>query len=120
MGMVFGKAIACNNDDALEGVQIIIRDDACKIPDGSESFIGYTSNKLPDPSLRTTSPDGFFFATNVPPGQWVLEMYVASGEGHRHIGSAPVLVKAVRVSLVDVRVGRDDGVVMPPECLSCP
>jgi hypothetical protein len=120
MGMVFGKAIACNNDDALEGVQIIIRDDACKIPTGSESFIGYTSNKLPDPSLRTTSADGFFFATNVPPGTWTLEMVEASADGHRLIGSAPVVVKADSVSLVDVRVGRDDGVVMPPECLSCP
>lgn len=118
-GMVFGKAIACNNDDALEGVQIIIRDDACKVPDGAESFVGYTSNRLPDPSLRATSNDGFFFAMNVPPGSWVLEMYEASGDGYRHIGSAPVDVVADAVSLVDVRVGRDDGVVMPPECFGC-
>lgn len=113
-GMVFGKAVGCDYE-ALENLQVLVRDADCQVPDGS--LVGYTTNELPDPGARATTPDGFFFGMNVPPGDWVLEMYRAVGDGFELVGAAPATVEPDGVTLVDIFVGRDDGQVMPMECL---
>jgi hypothetical protein len=115
-GLLFGKAVGCDYE-ALANIQILLRDANCRVPEGS--LVGYTASELPAPGERATTTDGFFFVMNVPPGQYTLEAYRITGDGHELIGSAPAIVEADGVGLVDVFIGRDDGQVMPEECLSC-
>lgn len=115
-GMLFGKAVGCDYE-ALVNMQVLVRDTDCRVPEGS--LVGYTANELPAPGERATTADGFFFVMNVPPGDYTLEMYRVTGDGNELVGSAPAIVEADGVSLVDIFVGRDDGQVMPEECLAC-
>jgi hypothetical protein len=115
-GMLFGKAVGCDFE-AIANVQVLVRDANCRVPEGS--LVGYTAGELPAPGERATTTDGFYFVMNVPPGDYTLEMYRVTDGGNALIGSAPATVEPDGVSLVDVFIGRDDGQVMPDECLAC-
>jgi len=116
-GMVFGKAIGCDGE-AISNVQVLVRDASCKVPGGS--LVGYTSNEIPNTLLRGTSADGYFFAVNVPAGDWVVEMYGDNGDGtFALLGSAPVSMEPDGVTLVDIKAGRSDGLHLPAACVSC-
>jgi hypothetical protein len=79
---------------------------------------GYTNNELPDAFARATTPDGFYFVSNIPPGTWTLEGYVRDGESFRLVASAPLVVRAGQVSLVDLQIGRSDGIRLKAGCTS--
>jgi hypothetical protein len=113
-GIVFGKAAGCDGDSAVDRVQVIVRDADCKVP--PDYAAGYTSNRVPDVFLAATSTEGFFFAMNVPPGDWILEGYVQDGDSFRVVAQTPVTVSAEEVTLADLALGRDDGLVVPPGC----
>ena len=115
-GIVFGKTVDCNGEDALANVQVILRDAECQLPANSEYAMAYTSNEVPDPFLRATSEDGFYFAMNVPPGEWIVDMFATDGTW---LGSAPVVVEADTITLADINVGREDGIDVPVECTAC-
>lgn len=115
-GFVFGKAAGCDGDVAVDKVQILVRDESCSVP---QSFSpGYTTNETPDAFARATTADGFFFGSNVPPGEWILEGYVRDGESFRLVASAPITVRAKEVTLVDLQLGRSDGVRLKERCRS--
>lgn len=113
-GIVFGKATGCDGDAAVDRVQVLVRDADCKVP--ADFAAGYTTNRVPDAFLASTSAEGFFFAMNLPPGAWVLEGYVSDGDAFRLVAAAPITIAADEVTLADLAVGRDDGLVVPPGC----
>jgi hypothetical protein len=53
----------------------------------------------------------------VPPGEWQLDGFAWEG-GLLNVGSAPVTVLADAVTMVDIHVGRDDGVGYPEICFA--
>jgi hypothetical protein len=113
-GIVFGKATGCDGDAAVDRVQVIVRDADCQVPEGFAA--GYTTNRVPDAFLASTSEEGFFFAMNIPPGDWTLEGYVPDGDSFRLIAAAPIAIAADEITLADLALGRDDGLVVPPAC----
>jgi hypothetical protein len=116
-GFVFGKVAGCDGDTAVDKVQILVRNDTCSVP---QSFsTGYTDNELPSGFVNATTDDGFFFASNVPPGEWTLEGYVKTTDGFRLIAAAPMAVRAREVTLVDLQIGRSDGVRTKAGCRGC-
>ncbi len=115
-GIVFGKAAGCDGDSAVDRVQVLVRDADCKVP--ADFAAGYTTNRVPDVFLASTSAEGFFFAMNVPPGDWILEGYVPDGDSFRLVAQSPVTVAADEVTLADLAMGRDDGLVVPSACRS--
>lgn len=115
-GFIFGKAVGCDGDVAVDKLQVLVRDDSCSVP--ATYSPGYTSNELPDAFARSTTPDGFFFVSNIPPGTWTLEGYVRDGESFRLVASAPLVVRAGQVSLVDLQIGRSDGLRLKAGCTS--
>jgi hypothetical protein len=120
-GSIFGRAIACD-DRVLDGVHVVLRDGACRSAQGDGAVVGYTLSGmggLVDPTAIATSADGSFFVLNAPPGSFVLDLFETTETGSRLLGSAPVVVTADEVSVVDVRAGRTDGVRVPESCFRC-
>jgi hypothetical protein len=115
-GFAFGKAVGCDGDVAVEKLQVLVRDENCTVPPLFSP--GYTTNELPDAFARATTADGFFFVSNVPPGTWTLEGYVTDGDSFRLVASAPMTVRAKEVTLVDLQIGRSDGVRLKANCTS--
>jgi hypothetical protein len=115
-GFIFGKVVGCDGEIAVDKVQALVRDENCSVP--STYSPGYTTNETPDAFARATTDDGFFFVSNIPPGTWTLEGYVRDGESFRLVASAPIVVRASQVSLVDLQIGRSDGVRLKAGCTS--
>jgi len=113
-GMMFGRAFDCIFESVVNA-QIVIRDADCKI--STEALVGYTTNELPDPYARATTADGFYFGINIPAGDWFVDMYGQNADGGFDLlGSAPATVEPDTVTLVDVAIGRSDGLVVPMAC----
>jgi hypothetical protein len=119
-GSVVGIARGCD-DEPLGGVQVVIRDADCKTPDSAVA--GYFSNQIPDAFRAETSDDGVYAVFDVPPGNYVVDMYIArdqeAGELHELAGESPVEIVAGAVTVADIRIGRQDGVYYPPSCFGC-
>lgn len=120
-GALFGRVIGCDGAPVV-GAHVAVRDGACRAIDDEGASTAYTrfgAFTLVDPALVATSDDGGFFAVNVPEGGYVVEAFVTDGDVTRPIGRAPVAVAGDEVALVDVQVGRADGVALPAACARC-
>jgi hypothetical protein len=120
-GAIFGRTIACDNR-VLDGAHVVLRDGACQSAEREGAKVGYAmagGQAFVDPFALATSDDGSFFVLNAPAGTWVLDMFETTEVGSRLLGSAPVVVSAGGVSLVDIRAGRTDGVRLPDACARC-
>jgi len=120
-GALFGRVVGCDGAPIV-GAHVVVRDGACRAIDDEGGATGYTrfgAFAVVDPALRATSDDGGFFAVNVPEGGYVVEAFVTDGEVTRPIGRAPVAIAGDEVALVDVQVGRADGVALPAACARC-
>lgn len=115
-GFIFGKAVGCDGDAAVEKMQVLVRDESCSVP--ATYSPGYTSNEIPDAFARATTADGFFFVSNIPPGDWTLEGYVTDGDSFRLVAAAPLTVRAGQVAMVDLQIGRSDGLRLKAGCTS--
>lgn len=117
-GSLVGVVRDCDGEP-LEGAQVIVRDAECDVP--SSWVPGYFSNQIPDVFRASTSADGVWAGLDVPPGEYVLEAYIAADEEGELLllGSAPVVVQADAVVIADLQPGRSDGVKIPDACRSC-
>ena len=113
-GQVVGAIYDCDGD-RIEGAQVVITDERGNIP---ESMMArYFVDEFPNRSQPHTSDDGLWMLLNVPPGNWVVNGYVADGlGGHALIGKAPVTVLPDSIIIASVFTGIANGVRFPPEC----
>lgn len=120
-GALFGRVIGCDAAP-VGGAFIVLRDGACRTIADEGGALGYTrlgAFTLVDPSAIATSEDGGFFVANVPEGHYVVEAFATVEGALVALGRAPVAVVGNEVALVDVQVGRADGVALPAGCARC-
>jgi hypothetical protein len=115
-GAVVGLVRGCDEEPLL-GAQVIVRDADCQVP---ASWVpGYFSNQIPDAFRAETSDDGVWAGMDVPPGEYVAEAYINTGDGLVLLASAPVQVRADSVTVADLHAGRSDGIKLPDSCTGC-
>jgi hypothetical protein len=115
-GVVVGTAFDCN-DDELENAQVVLHDADGWIP--PDLVVKYFQDGFPDRALTDTTHDGLWLIANVPPGDWIVDTYVADGAGgHSLVGSAVAPTFSDGLYVASTFVGREGGVKYPETCLS--
>ena len=117
-GLVIGTALDCDGE-RLEGAQVVMRDASTgALAEGH--IVKYFVQDFPNRDQEETSADGLWIAIDVPPGDWVAELYTSDGAGgHDLMASTPVQVRAESLHMIETQVGHQTGVVMPTACLDC-
>ncbi|RME26014.1 MAG: hypothetical protein D6798_07595 [Deltaproteobacteria bacterium] len=115
-GTIAGTALDCGGD-ALEGVQVVITDDAGNIPDSL--VVKYFVDSFPNRDQPYTSEDGLWVAINVPEGTWNVDMYAydASLDDHVLLGRTKAYVFANSIMISNVYTGWEDGKRYPDICV---
>ncbi len=98
----------------IEGVQVVVRDLAGNIPEGI--FIRYYEEKFPNREGTHTSADGLWTAIDVPPGDYVVEMWGQIEGEARILGTTQVKSSADSINIANIFAGYD-GVKVPDDCL---
>lgn len=123
-GIVAGVAYDCNND-AMPGVQVLVKDSSGNIIDGgiigngavNGAKAGYFVDEYPSREQIETSEDGIWVLVDVPVGVVTVEAYIADGSGgHRHLASTTLEVLADSINISSLYAGIGDGVRMPDSC----
>ena len=115
-GIVAGGAYDCNGDP-IEGVQAIAR--SVDNPQGyfDDQVVKYFVKSFPNRNQLHTSEDGLWVIVNVPPGDALVELWVADGAGgHTMIGTTELLVEADSINISSGYFGYT-GIVYPESCL---
>jgi hypothetical protein len=117
-GLVVGTALDCDGE-RFEGAQVVVRDASTgALAEGH--VVKYFVDDFPNRNQAETSADGLWVAIDVPPGDWVAELYTSDGAGgHDLMSSTPVQVRAESFHIIETQVGHQTGVVMPAACLDC-
>ncbi len=115
-GTIAGTANDCGGDP-LEGVQVVITDDAGNIPDSL--VVKYFIDSFPNRDQPYTSDDGLWVAINVPEGTWNVEMYAydATLDDHVLIGKTTAYVFAESIMVSNVYARFEDGKRYPDICV---
>ena len=115
-GIVAGRAYDCAGNN-LQGLQVMIEDASGSIP--SDVVAKYFIDDFPNRNQAYTSEDGLWILMDVPVGDWVVKGYVADGlGGHTLVARTELKVLADSINISSIYAGIEDGVKMPPECLT--
>ena len=115
-GIVAGRAYDCAGNN-LQGLQVMIEDSSGSIPD--DVVAKYFIDDFPNRNQPYTSEDGLWILMDVPVGDWVVKGYVADGlGGHTLVARTELKVLADSINISSIYAGIEDGVKMPPECLT--
>lgn len=113
--IIAGTAYDCN-EDGIMNAQVFIHDADGHAPPDAQ--IRYFANGLPNSDQPYTNDDGLWSAINVPPGLWVVDVYVWDGTQHMLIGSTGLNIQPDSVNISNIYTGIDDGIYYPASCLA--
>jgi len=123
--VIAGTAFGCGRDpslptdddsDKLEGVQVIVYDEAGNIP--QSLTVNYFVDDFPNRDQPWTSPDGLWVAANVPAGNLRVEMWGLVGGAPTLLGATQVLSEAGSINIGNLFTGYGDGVKYPEGCVA--
>ncbi len=114
-GTIAGTASDCGGDP-IEGVQVVVTDDAGNIPESL--VVKYFVDSFPNRDQPHTSEDGLWVAINIPTGTWNVDMYAYdSGTGdYSLIGRTTAFVFAESIMVSNVYARFEDGKRYPEIC----
>ena len=122
--IIAGTMFGCGRNPALpseddtekvEGVQVIVYDDAGNIP--PEMQINYFTERFPNRDQLHTSPDGLWVASNVPPGRLRVEAWGLIDGTLTLVGATVLDSEADSINIANIFAGYGDGVKYPASCL---
>ncbi len=112
--IIAGTAYDCN-EEPIQHAQVFIHDADGNIP--ADLAVRYFANKLPNSDQPDTNDDGLWSAVNVPPGEWIVEMWVNNGTDLEMLGATHLTIMPDSVVISNIYTGIDDGVYLPASCL---
>lgn len=112
--IIAGTAYDCN-EDPIQHAQVFIHDASGAIP--ADLAVRYFANGLPNSDQPDTNDDGLWSAINVPPGEWIVEMWVYDGAAPMLLGTTNLTMEPDSVVISNIYTGIDDGVYLPASCL---
>ncbi|MSQ03822.1 MAG: hypothetical protein EXR71_18365 [Myxococcales bacterium] len=115
--MVLGTVLDCGGEP-VEHAQVFVHDDR---GDGAPDAEVYYFDDYSFPATRDEQPDasdnGQWLALNLPDGEWTADAWGWDGSDYVRLGSTPLLAREGAVTLIDIQVNTDEGVVWPDSCL---
>lgn len=112
--IIAGTAYDCN-EDPIQHAQVFIHDADGNIP--ADLAVRYFANGLPNSDQPDSNDDGLWSAINVPPGEWIVEMWVYNGTELQMLGSTHLTMMPDSVVVSNIYTGIDGGVYLPASCL---
>lgn len=120
--IIAGTAYDCAGSGIMNA-QVYIHDAAGNSPEWTEDNpfgVYYFANGLPtdNESQAWTNDDGLWASMNVPPGDWIVDMYGWDGTAHVLLGSTSLRANAGAVYISNIYSGIEDGIGYPASCLA--
>lgn len=112
--IIAGTAYDCDQQK-IQHAQVFIHDADGNIP--PDIAIRYFDNGLPNSDQPDTNDDGLWSAINIPPGDWIVEMWVYDGTTQVLMGATHLTMMPDSVVISNIYTGVDDGVYLPASCL---
>ncbi len=113
--IIAGTAYDCNMGK-IQHAQVYIHDADGNVP--PDLAVRYFANNLPNSDQPDTNDDGLWSAINVPPGDWIVEMWVWDGTQYLMMGSTHLTMEPDSVVISNIYTGIEDGVYLPASCLA--
>ncbi len=112
-GVIAGTAYGCDGEP-LENAQIVVVDADGAIP---ESLVtNYFVDSWPVRDQPHTSEDGLWVASNVPEGDWNVQLYGLVGGETVLLGATELSTYAGGINISNIYTGYGDGVYFPETC----
>jgi hypothetical protein len=112
--LIAGTAYDCGGEP-IQHAQVFIHDADGNIP--ADIAIRYFDNGLPNSDQPDTNDDGLWSAVNIPPGDWIVEMWVYNGSELEMLGATHLTMVPDSVVISNIYTGIEDGVYLPASCL---
>ena len=114
-GVIAGTAFDCNGDPA-QNLQVVVMDATGDIPDSL--VVNYFKEEWPVKDQPWTSEDGLWVASNMPAGDWSIQLWgILDGELVQ-LGATTLTTFADSVNISNIYTGFGDGLKYPDSCLS--
>ena len=112
--LIAGTAYDCGGEP-IQHAQVYIHDADGNIP--AYISIRYFDNGLPNSDQPDTNDDGLWSAVNIPPGDWIVEMWVYNGSELQMLGATHLTMVPDSVVISNIYTGIEDGVYLPASCV---
>ena len=112
-GAVIGLLSDCN-DDALKGVEVILRDEAGIR--NTQLSVYYIDEEGTFQQGESSKGSGMWFVPNIPQGKWIVQMYGYIDGAPRLLGQGPLYSYPNGISFINILAGFDGGYRYPPSC----